>query len=196
MHLLLTNSEQVGPTCSAGPSGHLVAGLQPTALVLNCAVRLLSSAFTKIFRLVFSRRNTFQTQSRRLLATQALAWWIMRQSTQIVPQHIHNPEHYVRHCLCLHTQAERTFESWSFLQEVAEMAAFTPYGTSEAAAVVACILYFMFFCCAVANYIYTNYPFYDVLIISTACKSPFRHLTWPHCSHVFSFAIMAARAHH
>ena len=51
------------------------------------------------------------------------------------------------------------------------MAAFTPYGTSEAAAIVACILYFMFFCCAVANYVYTNYPFYDVLIISTACKS-------------------------
>ena len=60
------------------------------------------------------------------------------------------------------------------LQEVAEMAAFTPYGTSEAAAIVACILYFMFFCCAVANYVYTNYPFYDVLIISTACKSHFR----------------------
>ncbi len=65
-------------------------------------------------------------------------------------------------------------EIWSFLQEVAEMAAFTPYGTSEAAAIVACILYFMFFCCAVANYVYTNYPFYDVLIISTACESPFR----------------------
>lgn len=73
----------------------------------------------------------------------------MRQLTQTVPQHIHNPEHY----------------------EVAEMAAFTPYGTSEAAAIVACILYFMFFCCAVANYVYTNYPFYDVLIISTAFRT-------------------------
>ena len=59
---------------------------------------------------------------------------------------------------------------WSVSQEVAIMAAFSPYGSSEAAAIVACILYFTFFCCALANYFYTNYPFYDVLIIATACK--------------------------
>ena len=73
------------------------------------------------------------------------------------------------------------------------MAAFTPYGTSEAAAIVACILYFMFFCCAIANYIYTNYPFYDVLIISTACKSHLAHLHLAFvriaCVCVSSFAI-------
>lgn len=115
----------------------------------------------------------------------------MRQLTQTVPQHIHNPEHYVSHCFCLRDQAERTFDSW-FLQEVAEMAAFPPYGTSEAAAIVACILYFMFFCCAIANYVYTNYPFYDVLIISTACKSHlthFRPCLCAHCLRVSSFAI-------
>jgi hypothetical protein len=115
----------------------------------------------------------------------------MRQLTQTVPQHIHNPEHYVSHCFCLRDQAERTFDSW-FLQEVAEMAAFTPYGSSEAAAIVACILYFMFFCCAIANYVYTNYPFYDVLIISTACKSHlthFRPCLCAHCLRVSSFAI-------
>ncbi len=69
---LLLTPEQVGPTCRAGPSGHLVAGTGSAALVLKCAVRLLSSAFTKSFRLVSNRRNTFQTQSRHLLATQAL----------------------------------------------------------------------------------------------------------------------------
>ena len=72
------------------------------------------------------------------------------------------------------------------------MAAFTPYGASEAAAIVACLLYFMSFCCAVANYVYTNYPFYDVLIISTACKSHlghFRLCLCLHCLCVSSFVI-------
>ena len=58
----------------------------------------------------------------------------------------------------------------SCLQRLAEKAAFTPYGTSTAAAIVACCLYFLFLCCAIANFAYTKYPFYDVLIISTACE--------------------------
>ena len=108
----------------------------------------------------------------------------MRQLTQIVPQHIHDPEHYVRFdfacarscmlyaaCILLVDQDSSALSKcWSVSQEVAIMAAFTPYGSSEAAAIVACILYFMFFCFALANYFYTNYPFYDVLIIATACK--------------------------
>lgn len=58
---------------------------------------------------------------------------------------------------------------WSY--QLALESAFIPYGTSTAAAIVACCVYFFFFCAGLANYFYTKYPFYDVLCISTACKS-------------------------
>ena len=58
-----------------------------------------------------------------------------------------------------------------YSQEVAEEIAFTPLGTSTAAAIVACCLFFVFSCLAVGNWIWTKYSFYDVLIISTACES-------------------------
>ena len=52
VQLLLTHSEQVGPACGAGPPGLLIAGPHSTALILLRAFRLLSSAVTKVFRLV------------------------------------------------------------------------------------------------------------------------------------------------
>ena len=58
---------------------------------------------------------------------------------------------------------------WSY--QLALESAFIPFGTSLAAAIVACCLYFLFFCAGLANYFYTKYPFYDVLCISTACES-------------------------
>lgn len=72
---------------------------------------------------------------------------------------------------CKRVAAAPFLDARPCLQQLAEEAAFTPYGTSTAAAIVACCLYFVFLCCAIANYVYTKYPFYDVLIISTACKS-------------------------
>lgn len=60
-------------------------------------------------------------------------------------------------------------DPWSY--QLALEGAFTPYGTSLAAAIVCCCIYFLFFCCALGNFFYTKYPFYDVLCIATACKA-------------------------
>ena len=59
---------------------------------------------------------------------------------------------------------------WSY--QLALESAFIPFGTSVAAAIVVCCLFFLFFCAGLANYLYTKYAFYDVLCISTACRSP------------------------
>lgn len=44
-------------------------------------------------------------------------------------------------------------------------------GTSTADAIVVTCLYFLFLCAAVANFVYTKYPWYDVLIISAAFRT-------------------------
>ena len=100
----------------------------------------------------------------------------MRHILAIVPQDIPYPEHQVPSCLstsasCRRVVAGPILDARPCLQQLAEEAAFTPYGTSTAAAIVACCLFFVALCCAIANYVYTKYPFYDVLIISTACES-------------------------
>ena len=41
-------------------------------------------------------------------------------------------------------------------------------GASTAAAIVVTCLYFLFLCAAVANFLYTKYPWYDVLVVSAA----------------------------
>ena len=103
----------------------------------------------------------------------------MRRLSAIVPQHVPYPEHQVRSSArpkqdllsrhrvlsCSKSTALRT------LQQLAEEAAFVSLGTSTAAAIVVCCIYFVFFCFSIFNYIYTKYPFYEILIVSNACKS-------------------------
>ena len=48
---------------------------------------------------------------------------------------------------------------------------FVCIGTSTADAIVVTCLYFLFLCAAVANFVYTKYPWYDVLIISLAFRT-------------------------
>ncbi|KAK9835287.1 hypothetical protein WJX84_003122 [Apatococcus fuscideae] len=55
--------------------------------------------------------------------------------------------------------------------EEATVLAYTPFGTSTADAIVVTCLYFLFLCAAVANFLYTKYPWYDVLIVSLAFRT-------------------------
>ncbi len=73
----------------------------------------------------------------------------------------------MRHLTALLPQHEKP---WS--HALAEQSAFTSYGTSTAAAVVACIIFFLFLCGAATNSFYTKYLMYEVLCAATACKSP------------------------
>ena len=57
---------------------------------------------------------------------------------------------------------------------------FTPYGTYCAAAINVCCLFFLCFCAAVANYLSTKHPFYNILCIATACETCF-HLLLSTC---------------
>ncbi|DBA70143.1 TPA: hypothetical protein ACH3X2_012196 [Trebouxia sp. C0005] len=72
----------------------------------------------------------------------------MRQLTALLPQHE---------------------KPWS--HALAEQSAFTSYGTSTAAAIVACVIFFLFLSGAAANSFYTKYLMYEVLCAATAFRT-------------------------
>ncbi len=91
-----------------------------------CNRRTLSARSTALDRAA-------QRSCRRFARQHLSLWSTMRQETALLPQNQ---------------------QSWS--QELAEQSAMTSYGSSTAAAVVACVIYFVFLRGAAASAIYTR----------------------------------------